>query len=44
MPMGGGQLPQTVFNCSLAIVHFMMNESMDQKPEVNIAIRFYFVN
>ena len=43
MPMGGGQLPQTVFNCSLAIVHFMMNKSMDQKPEVNIAIRFYFV-
>ena len=40
MPMGLGQLFQTVFNWSLAIVRFMMNKSMDQKPEVNIVIRF----
>ena len=37
-----GQLPQTVFNSS-AIARFMMNKSMDQKPEVNVVIRFYFV-
>ena len=43
MPMGVGQLLQTVFNCSLAIVRFMMNKSMDQKPEVSIVIRLYFV-
>ena len=41
MPMGVGQLFQTVFNCSLAIVRFMMNKSMDQKPEVNIFILFF---
>ena len=43
MPMRVGQLFQTVLNWSLAIVRFMMNKSMDQKPEVNIFIRFYFV-
>ena len=43
MPMGVVQLLQTAFNCSLAIVRLMMNKSMDQKPEVNIVIRFYFV-
>ena len=39
MPMGVGQLFQTVFNWSLAIVRFMKNKSMDQKPEVSIVIR-----
>ena len=43
MPMRVGQLFQTVFNWSLAIVRFMMNKSMTQKPEVNIVFRFYFV-
>ena len=43
MPMGVGQLFQTVFHWSLAIVRFVMNKSMDRKPEVNIVIRFYFV-
>ena len=43
MPMVVGQLLQAVFNWSLAIVRFMMNKRMDQKPEVNIVIRFYFV-
>jgi len=42
MPKGVGQLLQTVFNWSLATVRFMMNKSMDQKPEVNIVIRFCF--
>ena len=39
MPMGVGQLLQTAFNWSLAIVRFM---SMDQKPEINIVIVFLF--
>ena len=43
MPMGVGHLLQTVFNWSLAIARFMMNKSMDQKPGVNIFIRFYFI-
>ena len=39
MPIKGvGQLPQTVFNWSLATVRFMMNKGMDQKPEVNIIV------
>ena len=44
MPIKGvGQLLQTAFNWSLATVRFMMNKSMDQKPEVNIiVIRFCF--
>jgi len=37
--MGVGQLLQTAFNWSLAIVRFM---SMDQKPEINIVIVFLF--
>ena len=37
--MGMGPLLKTVFNWSLAIVRFMMNKSMDQKPEVSIVIR-----
>ena len=40
---GVGQLLQTAFNWSLATVRFMMNKSMDQKPEVNIiVIRFCY--
>ena len=31
---GLGQLLETVFKWSLAIVRFMMNDSIDQKPEV----------
>ena len=43
MPIKGlGQLLQTAFNWSLATVRFMMNKSMDQKPEVNIVIRFCY--
>ena len=45
MPIKGvGRLPQTVFNWSLATVRFMVNKSMDQKPEVNIVIRFCFIS
>ena len=43
MPIGVGQLLKRVFNWSLAIVRSMVNKSMDQKLEVNIVIRFYFV-
>ena len=41
--MGMGPLLKTVFNWSLAVVRFMMNKSVDQKPEVNIVIRFHFL-
>ena len=40
MPTKG--VGQTFFNWSFATVLFMMNKSMDQKPEINIVIRFYF--
>ena len=40
---GVGQLLHTVFNWSLVIVGFMTKKSMDQKAEVKIVIRFYFV-
>ena len=43
MPIKGlGQLLQTAFNWSLATVRFMMNKSMDQKPEVNNVVRFCY--
>ena len=44
MPMGVEQLLQTVFNCSLAIVRFMMKKSMHQKPEVNIVITSFILS
>ena len=40
---GVGQLLHTVFSWSLGIVGFMTKKSMDQKAEVKIVIRFYFV-
>ena len=36
------QLLQMAFNLSLATVRFMGNKSMDQKPEVDIVIRFCY--
>ena len=42
MPMGVDQLLYTVFNSSLAIVRFHDEQKRDQKPEVNVVIRFSF--
>ena len=43
MPMGVGQLLQTVFSWSLANVRFMMNKSrLKSLIEVNVVIRFSF--